>query len=125
MAVAEEVMFKPTNKSAVLPKRHSDGAAGYDLCSISSGTIPPHTTMALKLGFSLVLPKALLGYICGRSGLALRNGIEVSSSYARSGEEVEIYLHNNLDEPFHFERGSRIAQLVFVRLADAGFVDRV
>lgn len=125
MAAAEKVMFKPRNKGAVLPKRHSDGAAGYDLHSVSSGTIPPHTTMALRLGFSLELPRTLLGYVCGRSGLALRNGIEVSSSYARNGEEVEIYLHNSLGEPFHFEKGSRIAQLVFVRTADAKFVDGI
>lgn len=124
MAGGEEVVFKPRSKSAVLPRRHSEGAAGYDLHSVGSGTIPPHTTMALRLGFSMELPNSLLGYICGRSGLALRNGIEVSNSYARSGEEVVVYLRNNLDAPFHFDQGSRVAQLVFFRIANARFVDQ-
>lgn len=114
----DKVVFYSLDKRAILPKRQTEGAAGYDLFSINEDIIAPASTKAVKVGFKLDIPDNLLGLVCGRSGLAIRNGIEVVASYAYNSTEVEIFLRNISEVPFHFEKGTRVAQLVFLRLAD-------
>ncbi len=115
MIADEDVIFHQNDKRAIIPKRHSNGAAGYDIFSIQEDSIAPHTMKLVKTGFSLDFPSKLMGYICGRSGLAIKNGIEVVNSYAKNKEEVEVYLYNTSDTAFHFEQGTRIAQLVSIK----------
>lgn len=122
-SVKNSVIFHSIDKKAVVPKRHSDGAAGYDIFSISEDTIPPNTIKLVKTGFSLEFPNSMVGYICGRSGLAIKNGIEIVNSYAENKKEIEIYLCNNSENLFHYEKGTRIAQLVFLKVADVKITD--
>lgn len=115
------IVFCPFEKDAVCPKRHSDGAAGYDLHSITAGVVPPHSTVTLNLGFSLKMPQNLIGYICGRSGFAIRNGINVENSYVLNDSEVVINIVNHSSEPFQFEKGMRIAQIFFPKIDEYNF----
>ena len=116
-----KVTFIPLNKAAIIPKTHSEGAAGYDLFSICDGTIPSLSTMAIKLGFSLHLPPTLVGYICGRSGIGRNNGVAVVKSYVKSEDEVIVYLKNFTETPFNFDKGMRIAQMFFAVTEDLKF----
>lgn len=117
------VTFKALSKSAMVPKRQTAGAAGYDLHSISTGTIPPLGSARVRTGFSLNIPFNLFGIVLGRSGLAVRHGIEVKASYVKNGEEIVVHLHNNGDTPFSYEKHMRIAQLIFARMDnDAEYV---
>lgn len=122
-----KVSFIALNKSAILPKTHSMGAAGYDLISVCDGTVPPFTTISLKLGFVLKIPSNLFGYICGRSGIAKNNGVTIVNSYIKDDEEVTINMKNLTDVPFSFEKGARIAQLFFAVVDDSKIeeVDKV
>lgn len=122
MQELDKVVFKPLYKSALCPKRHSAGAAGYDLHTIAGGSVAPQTTLAINLGFCLRVPTGMFGYICGRSGHALKNGISVENSYVTNNSEVCVNLCNRSNVPFTFEKGDRIAQLFFAKVAvDATF----
>jgi len=110
-----KIQFFALNKKAAIPKRHSSGAAGYDLKSVHSGSIPPHAIMSVKTGFYLEIPRDYAGVIFGRSGLAVRNGLQVKGSYATSGEEIIVNIENTTEETFAYEEGMRIAQIVFIK----------
>lgn len=110
------MVFRPMYKDVIRPKRHTDGAAGYDLHTIVGGVIPPRTTVILNMGFSLKLPSDVIGYICGRSGLALKHGINAENSYVLNDSEVTINIVNRSSEPFTFEKGVRIAQMFFPKI---------
>jgi dUTP pyrophosphatase len=116
-----EIIFRPLDKDAICPKRHSDGAAGYDLHSIFAGNVPPHSTVTINLGFSFKMPQNLIGYICGRSGFSLRNGINVQNSYVLDDKEVCLNLVNHSSEAFTFDKGTRIAQLFFAKIDEPIF----
>lgn len=116
-----KVIFKPCDVNAICPKRHTEGAAGYDLHAISAGCIPPYSTITLKMGFSLKLPPGIIGFLCGRSGFALRNGINVQNSYVLDDSEVAINIINRSSDPFVFEKGTRIAQLFFPKVEECHF----
>jgi len=120
-----QVIFKPLNRNAICPRRHTDGAAGYDIHTVTAGCVPACSTITLKMGFSLKIPHGMMGYLCGRSGFAFKNGINVQNSYVTNGKEVEINLINHSGDTFMFEKGTRIAQLFFPRTLDCTFEPKV
>jgi dUTP pyrophosphatase len=123
----EEIRVKKVVDHAVVPQRQSRGAAGYDICAVEAGRIPPKGRSKVRTGLSWDLPPTVIGLVQGRSGLALRSCIEVVDSYVYPGihKELEVNLVNNGDQPFEYQRGDRIAQLVFVVTAgcDVTLVD--
>lgn len=110
------IQVRKVHPLAKIPQRQSEGAAGYDIYSMESGVIPPGHRKSIRTGLVWDIPPSVMGLVFGRSGLALKNWIEVAESCVRPGEahELKITLVNNGCEPFEYEESSRIAQLVFV-----------
>lgn len=119
-----EITFHSLHPKAVVPQRHSDGAAGYDLHCIEPGSIEPGSAVSVRTGFALRIPFNLLGVVLGRSGLSLRNGLCVQSTYAKNDQEIVVNLKNTSNIPFVYEERMRIAQIIFVKLADVDLVKR-
>ncbi|EED43626.1 deoxyuridine 5'-triphosphate nucleotidohydrolase [Enterocytozoon bieneusi H348] len=109
------VKFYKIHKDAVIPKRYSEGAAGYDLTSINNAIIQPHEGVIINTGLFIDLHPSLFGMIVSRSGLSIRNGIEVKNSYIEDRKEIKITLFNNTNIPFTIEKSMRIAQMILIR----------
>ena len=65
------------NNNATLPKRSTEGAAGYDLCASQDCTIPTGGKGLVHTGISISFPAGLYARIAPRSGLALKRFIDV------------------------------------------------
>ena len=104
---------------AKLPVRATQGSAGYDLSAVDSRTILPGERDLVATGISLKLPEGVYGRIAPRSGLAVRNGINVGAGVIDSdytGEiKVVIFNHDKVN-PFVIKAGDRIAQLVLEKI---------
>ncbi|KHN69547.1 dUTPase [Ordospora colligata] len=111
-----EIKVSVTHPSAIVPKRQSDGAAGYDIHAVEQGILLPNETRSVRTGLVWHLPQSIVGLIFGRSGLALNNWIDVhnTSIHSRCISELSITMTNNGKEPFEYKESSRIAQVVFV-----------
>lgn len=109
------VTFVALHPDAVLPRRQTAGAAGHDLHSICAGRVEPRGHLTVGTGFSLSIPAGYAGVVLGRSGLGVKNGIQIKASYCRTDEELTVCLYNTGTEPFEFAKGMRIAQLVFLK----------
>ena len=96
------------------------GSAGYDLFSPSKGTISPHKHGLIKLGLEMEIDSRCFGKIFSRSGLCLKQGIEVGAGVidADYRGEVGVVLFNRTDKPFTFGIGDRIAQMVIFQNLD-------
>lgn len=109
------------------PVRMSRGAAGYDLRAPAGPSIDiaPHSRAAIPLGIYLELPSGYYGRIAPRSGLALRNGIDVGGGVIDSDYrgELSVILFNHSNETFSVEGASRIAQLVIEKCFTPDFVE--
>ena len=68
-----------TSEHACLPVRASEGAAGYDLCASEDGSIAPGTRKVVKTGLEFAIPPGCYGRIAPRSGLSIRNGIDIAA----------------------------------------------
>ena len=74
-----ELQVKLLWGNAVLPARGSAGAAGYDLCAVSNCIIPSRGKGTVDTGLAVSLPLGTYARITPRSGLAIRNLIDVGS----------------------------------------------
>jgi dUTP pyrophosphatase len=111
---------------ATRPTRAHEGDAGYDLRSVEEVTLGPGERSVVRTGVGVAIPRGYAGLVLPRSGLAARHGISLVNApgLIDSGYRGEIQAPLiNLDprETFRVEVGMRIAQLVFVRAAEASF----
>lgn len=105
---------------AQLPKRATEGSAGYDLCACVSSpvTIEPNSSQLIPTGIAVALPENTVGLVFGRSGLGIRHGISpanavgvIDSDYRG---EISVGLANHSLVPYTVSPNERIAQLVVV-----------
>ena len=103
-----------TDDDLLAPRRATDGAAGYDLCSAEDVSIMPGHHWLVKTGVSVQLPENTAGLIWARSGLALRNGMQVMGGVIDQDYrgEIGVILYNASIDVFNIMRGDRIAQLL-------------
>lgn len=107
-----------------LPEYQTPGSAGMDLraCVDQALDIAPGATELIPTGFAMhiadpglaavILPRSGLGH---KHGLVLGNGTGLIDSDYQG--QVFVSCHNRSREPFRVEPGARIAQLVFVPVA--------
>ena len=123
-----EVKVKLIHPGAVMPRRMSDGSAGYDLYAAEDVVVPPATTndrRAVDIGRSLVpvgiiveLPVASVGRIGSRSGLSVDFNIEVGAGWIDSDYrgEILVELKNLSSKEYLIKQGDRIAQFIILSL---------
>ena len=111
---------------AILPKISSDGAVGYDLYSFSDVTVYAYKRTLVDTGISMSLPYGTYGRVAPRSGLSVKNGINVGAGVIDPDYtgEVKVLLFNHSDENFEIKKGDRIAQLI-IEKCDTPLVEEV
>ena len=123
------IPMKKLRESAVLPRRGSDFAAGYDLYAAPEGggsvAIAPHETAMIGTGLAAAIPAGYFGGIFARSGLASKQGLRPANCVgvvdADYRGEICVALHNDTDEARTVQSGDRIAQLVILPFLAAEF----
>ncbi|HZY65084.1 MAG TPA: dUTP diphosphatase [Rubrobacteraceae bacterium] len=121
-----KVPFRKLCPEARVPSRAHAGDAGYDLRSVDSLTLEPGGRALVRTGISVAIPEGYAGLVLPRSGLAVKHGISlvntpglIDSGY-RGGIQVPLINHDR-DTAFEVEVGMRIAQIVFMRVAEVAF----
>ena len=115
----------PHGEGLPLPAYATDHAAGLDVVSAESLTLPPGARHAVGTGFAIAIPSGYEVQVRPRSGLALKHGITCLNTPgtidADYRGEVKVILANLGSEPFRIVRGERIAQLVPAPVQQARF----
>lgn len=109
--------MKKLADGAQIPVRSSDGAVGYDLHSVNGYVILPGRRAIVSTGISVQLPPGVYGRVAPRSGLAVKNGIDVGAGVIDPDYtgELKVVLFNHDQNPFVIKPGYRIAQLILER----------
>ena len=110
------IRFKKLYFDALIPKRHSVEAAGFDLHAFTDEQLWPGESVTLRTGIAAALPEGTVGMIRSRSGLAVRHGIDVLAGTIDSDYrgEIRVVLINHGGVQVDILKGDRIAQLVVV-----------
>ena len=132
------VEIKAFREDAIIPKKATESAAGYDLCAWLKDSydeqtlVTPHSTLIVPTGLNVNIPNGYEIQIRPRSGLAAKFGVTVlntpgtiDSDYCGDGEdfELKVILINHNKIPFSIKHGDRIAQMVVAKLADHELVE--
>ena len=106
--------FKQLDERAVLPARGSMLAAGLDVCSIEDLKIEPKQRAIARTGLAVAIPPGFYGRVAPRSGLAVKNGLDVLAGVIDSDYrgEIRCVLYNTGDERLTLPAGSKICQLI-------------
>lgn len=124
------VKIKLLRKNASLPLYATDGSAAADLRYAGDEplTIAPGERKAVPTGIAIAPETSgIAAILCARSGLAskrgltLSNGIGVIDSDYRG--EIMAAMINLGGEPVVIEPGERVAQLMFVPVLTADFIE--
>jgi len=114
-------------KDVPLPRRQTEGAAGFDLCAAEEVTIAAHGFGSVGTGLALEMPRRVEAQVRPRSGLAARHGIGVLNGPGTIDSdyrgEIRVVLFNASDQDYAVRRGDRIAQLVFATVVEAEFAE--
>ena len=110
--------FKPLDSRAVLPKRGSALSAGLDICAIEDVEIQPKQRALARTGFAVAIPPGFYGRVAPRSGLAVKQGLDVLAGVIDSDYRGELccVLYNTGDETIHLPAGSKICQLILEQI---------
>jgi len=123
--VSEEEFIKSGGKNynkIVLPKRATEGSAGYDFYSsydieikpLSDCLIPTGIRVKIENGWVLcIFPRSGLGF---KYGLSLKNTIGVIDAdyyYSDNEGHIMIKLHNNSTDDIFIPSGKAFAQGIF------------
>jgi dUTP pyrophosphatase len=110
--------FKRIDDRATLPSRGSEFSAGLDLYSIEHITIEPKQRILAKTGLAVAIPPGHYGRIAPRSGLAMKQGLDVLSGVIDSDYRGEIgcLLYNTGDEPINLPAQTKICQLIIEKI---------
>jgi dUTP diphosphatase len=110
-----------------MPSRAYSGDAGYDLAAAEELVLAPGGRAVVGTGVAIAVPHGYAGLVLPRSGLAVRHGISLINAPGLidpgyRGELMVPLINHDREEAFEIQLGMRIAQLVFVRVAETRFV---
>jgi len=90
------------------------GNAGFDLYAAEYGSIAPNERCTVAIGISTSFNPQYYMRIAPRSGLALKDGIDVLAGVIDSSYrgEWKVILYNTSNDSFSFSIGQRIAQAI-------------
>lgn len=123
------VRIKKLTDTAMMPKKGSAFAAGFDLYADTDKeiTVQPHKVQEFFTGLAMEIPDGYFGAIYPRSGLATKYGLRlpncvgvVDSDYRGN---VGVPLINDSDEPVTVKPHERIAQIIFQKCPTVGLYE--
>lgn len=96
--------------------KKNDTDAGYDICASVGCIIPERSSCIIPTGVFIEIPEHSVAILKSRSGLSVKNKIEVGAGVIDSSYrgEVMVHLYNHGLSPFTVKPGDRIAQLLVV-----------
>jgi dUTP pyrophosphatase len=123
-----KILDKRIGNEFALPQRATDGAAGLDLCACIDEHIhiAPGETHLIPTGIAIhINDKRLAAVLLPRSGLGHKHGIVLGNLVGLIDSDYQgqvlVSIWNRGKNTFTLEPGDRIAQMVFVSIAQTEF----
>lgn len=114
------------SQHATLPTLATKGSAGFDLYVPRDANVqcPPSgqstysNRVLVPTGIAIALPKGFVGFVCPRSGFAVKYGVTVANSPGVIDSdyrgEIKVIVVNHGKDTINFAPGTRIAQLLIL-----------
>lgn len=106
-----------------LIKKH-DLDAGQDICSNEEITILPLKSKLISTNLYIEIPSNHVGLIWSRSGLSVKNKLEVGAGCIDENYrgEIKVHLYNFGSENYIVKKGDKIAQLLTIPINNKPYI---
>jgi len=113
-----------------LPRHETRGSVGFDLLCRESVTVPPGEIRLIPANVIVAVPQGYMLMIASRSSLPMKKGLMLPNSvgiidqdYRGENDEIMIQVYNLKDQPVEVQRGERLAQGIFVKIAQVDWAE--
>ena len=115
-----KLYIQKLSENATLPIKSTDGAAGLDLYSAEPCIILPNEIKLIKTDIALICPPGTYGRIAPRSGLTIKQQLDVRAGVIDSDYRgnIIVAMHNIGAEERNLEQGTKIAQLILEKISN-------
>ena len=111
------------DKTLPIPKHAKVGDAGVDLYCAEKTTVKPKDRAMISTGVKLAFEEGYVALIWDKSGLAAKQGLTnlagvIDATYRG---EYKVVVYNSSDTSYTFEKGDKVAQVLFQKHETAKF----
>lgn len=124
------IKIKKLHDDAVIPQYQTIGSVGFDLHTVEDIDIRPRYTTLARTGLAIATPPGYMLALTPRSSTfkhwkcIMPNSIGViDQDYSGDDDEIMVPLLNMGDLRVKIEKGSRIAQGIFISVARLSFTE--
>lgn len=116
MPIGHPHMRIALDKGAFEPFHGHDWDAGYDLLTPDVVVVPAHGEAKVDFGVHFEIPHGWAGVLASKSGLNFEYHLDCPGGIIDSEftGPVKCVINNRSAEPFVFERGSKVVQILIV-----------
>lgn len=111
------LFIKKLRDDARVPTRAHADDAGTDLYACGSHTVEPNQTAMIPIGVALQIEDGYVGLIWDKSSIGSKSmktlGGVIDAGYRG---EITVMVHNLSNEPYTFEHGNKVAQLLIQKV---------
>lgn len=127
-----KIQIKRIDKTLPLPRYQTKGSVAFDLVARESKIIQPFQPTIVPLNVIIKIPRGYFLLLACRSSLPVKKKLMVSNGigiidqdYHGDKDEVGLQVVNFSNQPVTVEKGERIAQALFVKIAKVtSFVEK-
>jgi dUTP pyrophosphatase len=124
-----EIAIRRLSPDTPLPLYQTPGACAFDLAVIEDGMLAPGERKMFRTGLVVCVPEGHVLVLAARSsnakkGIQMANGIGIiDQDYCGPEDELRLFLYNIGNEPYHIEKGERVAQGMFLPVTKGIFTE--
>ena len=120
MATNTVINYKLHHEDALPPLKYHVGDAGWDVHCIHDFLLPKWEKAKLETGLQIEIPEGYYCQIAARSGLSIKyNTMVMAGVIDRSYQgTLSVVLYNASNSHLYFKKHTRIAQLLFIKIAE-------
>jgi dUTP pyrophosphatase len=121
--VRMNIRYKKLSNSVPDLQYAKHGDAGFDLYARETMVLEPGKQCAVPTGIALEIPEGHVGLIWDKSGLAIKFGLKTLGGVIDAGYrgEVMVGMINLSSEPYTFEAGHKVAQMIIQKFEAVTF----
>ena len=120
-----EIKITKLHPDAKIPQYAHHDDAGMDLFCTEEVTLKPGERLQIKTGIAMEIPDGYVGLIWDKSGLSQKFGLKTLGGVVDSGYrgEIMIGMYNLGAEPYVFEVGHKVAQMLIQKVEQPEIVE--
>ena len=112
----KKVVFSLLSDKAILPRKATEGSAGYDVFAYHDCLIPKNSVRKISCGFKMKMYPGLYAQLKSRSSYVLKNvTVEAGTIDSDFRGLVNVCLRNHNDTDVLIKSDNKIAQMIFLK----------